>query len=646
VIMACLDRLAGEPKRAIQTASVIGREFTVRLLERTAELQGRIEEYLRELKAAELIYERSLYPELAYMFKHALTHDVAYNSLLLARRKVLHRLVGDAIEALYADRLVEHYETLAYHYERAEAWTKAIDYLRKSGEKALAARAYPEALASFQRAWQAKGEGQDDLQTAALLWGLGRSQAALYDFRAAVGNISRAFDLSVANHDLAGAIAVVQYPWPPVPSLLGGVAELIEKALPLVPEDSLDAARMLIPYATALYMTKFDYDAAQRAFMRAEELAFRHGDRLLQVRVLAAAAGVDMYAARFAQGGKRGLRALKLAQQEGDLLGIAASSWAAGACLLYGGDLEQAERCIQAGIEPAERLKGRTHLARLYLHAASIAWLRGDLGAARGFCERGLAAAPRESRLVSCLAVIEGAAGNLGQAYAYVDCLLAAWMEAGAADLNMASNGVRAGMLLALITQDEDRAGIYAHVASQVLAAPDAPELYRWFMRTALGVSAVVRCDLAAASEHYLQLRAAAAGLCAWFWTGDRVLGLLARTMADMRAAASHFEDALAFCRRGGYRPEYAWTCLDYAELLLAVGGRWSGTGHGGWAAIPLSQASASQDAGETQAVGDARSEDQARARVLLNEGLQIAQELGLRPLQERILSHNELLQA
>src|SRR5262249_26792886 len=139
----------GEPKRAIQTASVIGREFTVRLLERTAELQGRIEEYLRELKAVELIYERSLYPELAYMFKHALTHDVAYNSLLLARRKVLHRLVGDAIEALYADRLVEHYETLAYHYERAEAWPKAIDYLRKSGEKALAARAYPEALASF-----------------------------------------------------------------------------------------------------------------------------------------------------------------------------------------------------------------------------------------------------------------------------------------------------------------------------------------------------------------------------------------------------------------------------------------------------------------------------------------------------------------
>jgi class 3 adenylate cyclase/tetratricopeptide (TPR) repeat protein len=153
VIMARLDRLADEPKRAIQTASVIGREFTVRLLERTAELEGRVQEYLRELKAAELIYERSLYPELAYMFKHALTHDVAYSSLLLARRKVLHRLVGEAIEQLYADRLAEHYETLAYHYERAEAWDRALEYLVKSADKALASFAARQAVAFYDRAF-------------------------------------------------------------------------------------------------------------------------------------------------------------------------------------------------------------------------------------------------------------------------------------------------------------------------------------------------------------------------------------------------------------------------------------------------------------------------------------------------------------
>ncbi len=152
VIMARLDRLDEEPKRAIQTASVIGREFTVRLLDRTAALEGGLEGYLRELKEVELIYERALYPELAYMFKHALTHDVAYGGLLVARRKALHLLVGEAIEELYRDRLAEQYETLAYHYERAEAWDKALEYLQRSGEKAMAAFSPPQAATFYDRA--------------------------------------------------------------------------------------------------------------------------------------------------------------------------------------------------------------------------------------------------------------------------------------------------------------------------------------------------------------------------------------------------------------------------------------------------------------------------------------------------------------
>lgn len=150
VIMARLDRLPEGPRRALQTASVIGREFTARLIDRTAALGGR-DDSLVELKAVELIYERSLYPELAYMFKHALTHDVAYTSLLLERRKTLHGVVADAIEDLYQDRLVEHYETLAHHYEQAERWDKAFEYLVKSGEKSLAAFSPAQAVGFFGR---------------------------------------------------------------------------------------------------------------------------------------------------------------------------------------------------------------------------------------------------------------------------------------------------------------------------------------------------------------------------------------------------------------------------------------------------------------------------------------------------------------
>ena len=85
--MARIDRLEETPKRALQLASVIGREFTVRLLERISDVKAQLERFLQELKVLEFIHERSFYPELAYMFKHALTHDVAYSSLLMQRRK-------------------------------------------------------------------------------------------------------------------------------------------------------------------------------------------------------------------------------------------------------------------------------------------------------------------------------------------------------------------------------------------------------------------------------------------------------------------------------------------------------------------------------------------------------------------------------
>jgi class 3 adenylate cyclase/tetratricopeptide (TPR) repeat protein len=152
VIMARIDRLAEAPKRTLQLASVIGREFTRRLLDRLAELRTQTETYLQELKALELIYERSLFPELAYMFKHALIQDVTYNSLLVRRRQELHHLIGLAIAELYADRLAEQYEILAYHFAKAEVWDKALDYLLKAAEKAAKAFATREALALYDQA--------------------------------------------------------------------------------------------------------------------------------------------------------------------------------------------------------------------------------------------------------------------------------------------------------------------------------------------------------------------------------------------------------------------------------------------------------------------------------------------------------------
>ncbi len=157
IIAARIDRLAEAPKRTLQLAAVIGREFTRRLVDRLAEVRERSEEFLRELTALELILERHLYPELAYMFKHALTQDVAYESLLVQRRRDLHGLVGRAIEELYADRLPEHYEMLAHHFSRAEDWPRALDYLLKAAEKATWVSGLRQALALYGEALEAAG---------------------------------------------------------------------------------------------------------------------------------------------------------------------------------------------------------------------------------------------------------------------------------------------------------------------------------------------------------------------------------------------------------------------------------------------------------------------------------------------------------
>ncbi|HEU4438877.1 MAG TPA: adenylate/guanylate cyclase domain-containing protein [Methylomirabilota bacterium] len=152
IIMARLDRLGDDGKRAVQLASVIGREFLVRLLRRVAGMTEQLDGLLHELQALEIIYEKGLLPEPAYIFKHAVIQDVAYNSLLRERRRALHRAVGYALEELYPDRLADHYEELAHHFSQGEEWAKAFDYLVHSGDRARDANANPVALELYARA--------------------------------------------------------------------------------------------------------------------------------------------------------------------------------------------------------------------------------------------------------------------------------------------------------------------------------------------------------------------------------------------------------------------------------------------------------------------------------------------------------------
>ena len=152
VILARIDRLAREARDALQLAAVIGREFTVRLLDRLAGLPDGLDEALGELKSVELIRQKSWFPELAYLFKHAITHEVTYATLLDERRRALHRLVAQAIEDVYADRLSEHVETLAHHWTVAEDWPRALEYLEQAGDRAMATFASDAAISYYEQA--------------------------------------------------------------------------------------------------------------------------------------------------------------------------------------------------------------------------------------------------------------------------------------------------------------------------------------------------------------------------------------------------------------------------------------------------------------------------------------------------------------
>jgi class 3 adenylate cyclase/tetratricopeptide (TPR) repeat protein len=137
MLAARIDRLAQEDKHLLQTAAVVGMDVPAVLLEAVSDLPDQtLRGGLARLQGAELLYETRLFPDVAYTFKHALTHEVAYGSLLSPRRRALHERVLEAIERLYPDRLTEQADRLAHHAFRGEVWGKALRYLRQAGVEA------------------------------------------------------------------------------------------------------------------------------------------------------------------------------------------------------------------------------------------------------------------------------------------------------------------------------------------------------------------------------------------------------------------------------------------------------------------------------------------------------------------------------
>jgi predicted ATPase/class 3 adenylate cyclase len=152
VIMSRIDRLEEDLKKVLQYASVIGREFSLRILMEVTGIGEDIHEYLEKLKALELIYEKRSSPEPEYLFKHALTQEATYDSLLISRRKELHGSIGQILQARQRERLEDYYETLCYHFNLADNKEKALEYSVLAGDKAFRLHSTREARDYYEKA--------------------------------------------------------------------------------------------------------------------------------------------------------------------------------------------------------------------------------------------------------------------------------------------------------------------------------------------------------------------------------------------------------------------------------------------------------------------------------------------------------------
>ncbi len=171
VLGARIDRLPPEEKRILQAAAVIGKDVPLGLLRAIADLPDEtLRGILTHLQAAEFLYETTLFPDLEYAFKHALTHEVAYGGVLQDRRRALHARILEAMERLYADHLSDQVERLAQHAFRGEVWDKALSYLDQAFEKARMRSAHREAVTLFEQGLEALRylpESRDRLEWAA-----------------------------------------------------------------------------------------------------------------------------------------------------------------------------------------------------------------------------------------------------------------------------------------------------------------------------------------------------------------------------------------------------------------------------------------------------------------------------------------------
>jgi ATP/maltotriose-dependent transcriptional regulator MalT len=452
-----------------------------------------------------------------------------------------------------------------------------------------------------------------DEEAADLLFGLARAQSATveqHELGEALAALSRAFEYYVEAGNVAQAVAAAEFQIGVPTRHIRGGSQLIARALTLVTADSHQAGRLLSRYGGFLGLADGDYEGAQQALGRAIAIARREGDVHLEVQTLAYATDVSGQHLHWQESLDNGLRAIELAADYGNPYSEVLSRYWAALSLLSMGDLDAARPHALALRDVAEMRSTTRHQVYLSLvPIVTLSCLAGDWRAGREYSDRGLEASPLNPQLLAPRVLLEYETGEYAQGDIYIERLLESIRPAS-------SVGVSAGRpsmviaAIARITGVPGRWEIAESDAEATLSAQFVRPVAALYAKAGLALLAVQKGDQFAAEEHYAFLLRQRGTMIWTLSSADRLLGLLSQTMGNLDQATGHLEEALTFCRKGGYRPELAWTCHDYADALFQRG-------------IP---------------------HDREKAVSLLDESLAISTELGMRPLMEKVTTRQENL--
>ena len=394
VITARLDRLDEEGKRAIQTASVLGREFHFDTLASVHETTDDLDETLRDLQRRELIREKSRRPERAYMFKHVLTQETAYSSLLMSTRRDLHGKVAEYLEQVSPDRVND----IARHFNEALQEARALPYFVEAGSRANRAYSAPEAIGNFTRSLEILSDVKDAELARRAYEGMGEALILGNDIAGAVKNFHAMFHSAQEYDDIPMQVSAL--------NKLGFITALRMGEYPEAERHLLDAERLArksddIQGLAEMHMTFCflrvpfgEFDQAVEHLKEAAEIGRRMELEEPRLFGLVHIANTLTYMTHYDQA----WAAIEEAQNIAESLGN--RHWQSEILALTkplhhlrAGDIDEANRSAKQGAELAAQIGAADDEFHGTYMQGQISWLRGDYEAAIRFQQHALQAA-------------------------------------------------------------------------------------------------------------------------------------------------------------------------------------------------------------------------------------------------------------